>query len=153
MTKKISSVQNQLIKNLYQLKEKSKHRKNFKKFLIEGQREIELATKGGYELETLLFSRDLLSKSQGVMTTSVFTLLGTYDTLRSVIGSIVGIVVVLLISISVLVYELFLIPFGFGLPFAIPLVVMFILIAVPGIMVYIIQVMILKKMVSPIPGL
>ena len=64
MTKKISSVQNQLIKNLYQLKEKSKHRKNFKKFLIEGQREIELATKGGYELETLLFSRDLLSKSQ-----------------------------------------------------------------------------------------
>lgn len=64
MTRKISSVQNQLIKNLYQLKEKSKHRKNFKKFLIEGQREIELATKGGYELETLLFSRDLLSKSQ-----------------------------------------------------------------------------------------
>ena len=97
--------------------------------------------------------KDLLSKSQGVMTTSVFTLLGTYDTLRSVIGSIVGIVVVLLISISVLVYELFLIPFGFGLPIAIPLVVMFILIAIPGIMVYIIQVMILKKMVSPIPGL
>jgi hypothetical protein len=97
--------------------------------------------------------KDLLSKSQGVMTTSVFTLLGTYDTLRSVIGSIVGIVVVLLLSIIVLVYELFLIPFGFGLPFAIPLVVMFILIAIPGIMVYIIQVMILKKMVSPIPGL
>ena len=97
--------------------------------------------------------KDLLSKSQGVMTTSIFTLLGTYDTLRSVIGSIVGIVVVLLISIAVLVYELFLIPFGFGLPFAIPLLVMFILIAVPGIMIYIIQVMILKKMVSPIPGL
>jgi len=97
--------------------------------------------------------KDLLSKSQGVMTTSIFTLVGTYDTLRSVIGSIVGIIVVLLISISVLVFELFLIPFGFGLPFAIPLLVMFILIAVPGIMIYIIQVMILKKMVTPIPGL
>ena len=64
MTKKISSIQNQLIKNLYQLKEKSKHRKNFRKFLIEGQREIELAAKGGYELETILFFRDLLCESQ-----------------------------------------------------------------------------------------
>jgi phage-related protein len=97
--------------------------------------------------------KDLLSKSQGVMTTSIFTLLGAYDTLRSVIGSIVGIVVAILISIGVLIYALFVIPFGFGIPFAIPLLVMFILIAVPGIMVYIIQVMILKKMVSPIPGL
>ena len=97
--------------------------------------------------------KDLLSKSQGVMTTSIFTLLGAYDTLRSVIGSIVGIIVAILISIGILIYTLFLIPFGFGIPFAIPMLVMFILIAVPGIMVYIIQVMILKKMVSPIPGL
>ena len=46
MIKQISSIQNPLIKELYQLKEKSRARKKTARFLIEGKREISLALKG-----------------------------------------------------------------------------------------------------------
>ena len=58
--KKIESVQNSFIKSLVQLQEKAKARKQTSTFLIEGKREIELALKGGYELETILFCSELL---------------------------------------------------------------------------------------------
>lgn len=53
--KQITSAQNPFVKQLVQLQEKSRLRKQSGTFLIEGRREIELALKGGYELETLLF--------------------------------------------------------------------------------------------------
>ncbi len=46
------------------LQEKSKARKQSGTFLIEGQREIELAVKGGFEIETILFLPDLISEKQ-----------------------------------------------------------------------------------------
>ena len=58
--KKIESVQNSFIKSLVQLQEKAKARRQTSTFLIEGKREIELALKGGYELETILFCSELL---------------------------------------------------------------------------------------------
>ena len=64
MVKQISSVQNSLIKELVQLKEKSRNRKNSDQFLIEGQREIELALKGNYELDTILVYPELFSEEQ-----------------------------------------------------------------------------------------
>ncbi len=57
--KQITSVQNSYIKSLVQLQEKAKIRKQTGTFLVEGQREIELALKGGYELETLLICYEL----------------------------------------------------------------------------------------------
>ncbi|UII75264.1 RNA methyltransferase [Flagellimonas sp. HMM57] len=54
-TKLISSTQNPLIKKVLLLKEKSRERKKTGFFIIEGQREIELALKGEYLLETILF--------------------------------------------------------------------------------------------------
>lgn len=60
--KKIESVQNPYIKSLVQLQEKSKVRKQTGTFLIEGQREIDLALKGGYEIETILFLPGLFSE-------------------------------------------------------------------------------------------
>lgn len=73
MTNMISSIQNPLVKTLFQLKEKSRARKNSGSFLIEGQREINLAIKGNYELETILFydkiiSEDSLSKQINALT-------------------------------------------------------------------------------------
>ena len=62
--KQITSAQNPYIKNLVQLQEKSKTRKQTGTFLIEGQREIMLAQKGGYELETILFLPELISTEQ-----------------------------------------------------------------------------------------
>lgn len=46
------------------LQEKAKARKQSGAFLIEGRREIELAIKGKYELETVLFLPELISESE-----------------------------------------------------------------------------------------
>lgn len=46
------------------LQEKSKARKQTGTFLIEGQREIELAQKGGYEIETILFLPEICSENE-----------------------------------------------------------------------------------------
>lgn len=62
--KQIASVQNPYIKSLVLLQEKAKARKQSGTFLIEGQREIELAIKGGYELETVLFLPELVSEKE-----------------------------------------------------------------------------------------
>lgn len=62
--KQITSVQNPFIKSLIQLQEKAKARKKSGYFLIEGMREIELAIKGNYEIETILFLPELVSNNQ-----------------------------------------------------------------------------------------
>ena len=62
--KQITSTQNPFIKSLVQLQEKPKARRQSGTFLIEGQREIMLAVKGGYELETVLFVPDMIDVSE-----------------------------------------------------------------------------------------
>ena len=62
--KQITSAQNPYIKSLIQLQEKAKSRKKSGTFLIEGMREIELAIKGNYEIETILFLPELVSNNQ-----------------------------------------------------------------------------------------
>lgn len=59
--KRIESVQNPLVKNIVQLLEKSKVRKQQKRFVVEGLREVSLCYSGGYEIEQLLFCPDLIS--------------------------------------------------------------------------------------------
>jgi TrmH family RNA methyltransferase len=62
--KQISSVQNPFIKSLVLLQEKAKNRKQTGTFLIEGQREITLALKGGYIIETVLFYPEICTESE-----------------------------------------------------------------------------------------
>jgi TrmH family RNA methyltransferase len=64
MSKEITSLQNPFIKELFQLKEKSRDRKKSGLFLIEGEREISLAIKGDYEIETILYYPELFSEEQ-----------------------------------------------------------------------------------------
>jgi TrmH family RNA methyltransferase len=64
MVKTISSLQNPFIKQLVQLKEKSKLRKKTGLFVIEGKRELSLAIKGNYSIETLYYYPDLFSASE-----------------------------------------------------------------------------------------
>ena len=64
MHKQISSLQNPLIKELLQLQEKSRERKRSGLFVIEGIREIELALKGGYQLETVLFNSEIILEEE-----------------------------------------------------------------------------------------
>ena len=60
--KQITSVQNPFIKSLVLLQEKAKARKESGTFLIEGQREISLAIKSGFEIVTVLFLPELISE-------------------------------------------------------------------------------------------
>jgi TrmH family RNA methyltransferase len=62
--KQITSIQNPLIKEVLQLQEKSRTRKNKALFIIEGVREISLALRGNYEIQTLLFYPELFDVSE-----------------------------------------------------------------------------------------
>lgn len=62
MHKSITSPQNPLIKQIVLLQEKSRERRKQKLFVIEGLREISLAIKGGYELNTVLFCSEIASE-------------------------------------------------------------------------------------------
>jgi TrmH family RNA methyltransferase len=64
MIKTITSIHNPFIKELLQLKDKARSRKNKGLFIIEGKRELSLAIKGGYSITTLLFYPDLFSESE-----------------------------------------------------------------------------------------
>jgi len=66
MFKTISSLQNPLIKQVLLLQEKSRERKKTGLFVIEGQREIELALKGKYTLKTVLFCAEIISEDKVV---------------------------------------------------------------------------------------
>lgn len=60
--KQISSLQNSLIKKVVLLKDKSRERKKERLFVLEGQRELQLALKGGYEIQTLFFYKSIISE-------------------------------------------------------------------------------------------
>jgi len=60
--KEITSTQNQLIKQILVLKEKSRERKKSGRFVIEGQRELMLASKANYQIQTVLFYPELISE-------------------------------------------------------------------------------------------
>lgn len=61
-SKQISSLQNPLIKKIGILQDKSRERKKSGLFVIEGWRELQLAIKGNYTLDTVLFQEDLIAK-------------------------------------------------------------------------------------------
>jgi TrmH family RNA methyltransferase len=72
MHKEISSIHNPYIKELFQLKEKSRIRKKTQTFLIEGLREISLAITGGYTIKTILvdFSKINQIEIENLLTSS-----------------------------------------------------------------------------------
>ncbi len=60
--KEISSLQNALVKKVVLLKDKSRERKKNGVFILEGKRELSLALKAGYTIETLFFYEAIISK-------------------------------------------------------------------------------------------
>ncbi len=64
MIKKITSIQNPIVKEIIQLQEKSRIRKKKGLLIIEGLREISLALKGNYEIITLLFCNEIISLNE-----------------------------------------------------------------------------------------
>ena len=64
MVKEISSLQNDLIKKIIQLQDKSRIRKQKGLFVIEGQREVSLAISGGYDITHLLYCKDIIDEKK-----------------------------------------------------------------------------------------
>ncbi|CAM1366874.1 TrmH family RNA methyltransferase [Tenacibaculum xiamenense] len=60
----INSVQNPLIKDILKLQDKSRERRKKGFFIIEGQRELSLALKGGYKIESVLIEPSVFSIEQ-----------------------------------------------------------------------------------------
>jgi hypothetical protein len=58
--------------------------------------------------------RDILAKVQGTMTAGLFTLLGSYYTLKSLMGAIAQLIVTILISLAVMIAALWVVPFTWG---------------------------------------
>ena len=60
--KEITSTQNPLVKQILVLKEKSRERRKLGLFVIEGKRELQLAIRSNYQVNTVLFYEDLISE-------------------------------------------------------------------------------------------
>jgi hypothetical protein len=81
-------------------------------------------------LQQIIISfRDLIGKIQGSMTAGLFTLLGTYYTLQSLMGAIAQFIIIILIILAALIAMFWIFPFTWG--FAITNTAIFIAIAVP----------------------
>lgn len=70
--KQISSLQNSLVKKVLLLKDKSRERKKEGLFVLEGQRELVLSLKAGYEIQTLFFYDKIMSEEQLLLLLSEF---------------------------------------------------------------------------------
>ena len=64
MFKEITSLQNPIIKHILLLKDKAKQRNFEGVFVIEGQRELGFAIKGGYFIKSLLFEPNLFDENR-----------------------------------------------------------------------------------------
>lgn len=62
--KHISSLQNQWVKKVLSLKEKSRERKKEGRFVLEGKRELQMALKGGFEIQTLFFQEAIIPEEK-----------------------------------------------------------------------------------------
>jgi len=64
MIKEVTSLQNALVKEVLQLQEKSRVRKRLSSCVVEGQREISLAQKANYDIQTLLYCEEIFDISK-----------------------------------------------------------------------------------------
>jgi hypothetical protein len=81
-------------------------------------------------LQQIIISfRDMVSKMQGTMTTGLFTLLGSYYTLKSLLGAIAQFLVIVLISLAAMIAIFWIFPFTWGA--AISSTAIFVAISIP----------------------
>ena len=98
-------------------------------------------------LQQIIISfRDLVGKIQGTMTAGLFTLLGSYYTLKSMMGAIAQFIIIILITLAVMIAIFWIIPFTWG--FAITNTVIFIAIAIPMAIILAFMIDVLKVQTS-----
>jgi len=80
-------------------------------------------------MQIIISFKDLISKIQGTMTAGLFTLLGSYYTLKALMGAIVQFIISILMALAILIAVFWIVPFTWGA--AIANTVIFIAIAIP----------------------
>jgi hypothetical protein len=81
-------------------------------------------------LQQIIISfKDMIGKIQGTMTAGLFTLLGSYYTLQSMMGAIAEFLIIILIAMAVMIVIFWLIPFTWGA--AISMTALFVAISIP----------------------
>ena len=73
--------------------------------------------------------KDLIGKIQGTMTAGLFTMLGSYYALKSLLGAIAQFIVTILITLAIMIVAFWLVPFTWGA--AISSTVIFVAISIP----------------------
>jgi hypothetical protein len=86
--------------------------------------------------------KDLIGKIQGTLTAGLFTLLGSYYTLKSLMGAIAQFIITILITLAIMIASFWVVPFTWGA--AISSTVIFIAIAIPMAIVLAFMVDVLK---------
>jgi hypothetical protein len=85
-------------------------------------------------LQQIIISfKDLIGKIQGTMTAGLFTLLGSYYTLKSLLGAIAQFIIIILITLAAMIAAFWILPFTW--PLAISNTVIFIAIAIPLVII------------------
>jgi hypothetical protein len=104
-------------------------------------------------LQQIIISfRDMVGKIQGAMTSGLFTLLGSYYTLKSLLGAIAQFIITILIALAALIFMFWIFPFTWGL--AITNTVIFIAISIPLAIMLVFMADVLKVQTNlSIPGL
>lgn len=64
--------------------------------------------------QIIITFKDVLAKIQGTMTAGLFTLLGSYYTLQSLLGAIAQFIITILIALAILIAIFWIIPFTWG---------------------------------------
>ena len=80
-------------------------------------------------IKMMAVTKDTMAKSTGVATAGLYTLLGSYMTLKSLIGAILELCIIILIALAALIIVMWIIPFTW--PVAASMTTIFIAIAVP----------------------
>lgn len=92
--------------------------------------------------EIIISFKDLIGKIQGTLTGGLFTLLGSYYTLKSLMGAIAQFIITILITLAVMIASFWIVPFTWGA--AISSTVIFIAIAIPMAIILAFMVDVLK---------
>jgi hypothetical protein len=93
---------------------------------------------------------DTFSKIQGIMTSGLYTMLGTYYTLQALMGAILEMIVKILIILAAIIVALWILPFTW--PMAASMTVMFLAIAIPMAIIVIFMTNVLHIKTSGLPG-
>jgi hypothetical protein len=80
-------------------------------------------------MQIIISFKDLVSKIQGTMTAGLFTLLGSYYTLQSLMGAIAQFIITILIALAAMISAFWLVPFTWGA--AVANTAIFVAIAIP----------------------